>query len=144
MYLPIELINNIFNFNGKEIYYDKLTNENIVRFTKKYLNSHSYNKLKHDIVFEDDLTVIKLYTGIERRGLRYRYAVTEKVIVIEKNINYNCEVLSAWIYSHNTNTDAFDYIESSINNFTLGRNFTQFIPTWNNHHMTRTPNRSWN
>ena len=142
MSLPTDLINNIFSFNDREIYYDKLTNTWVPRFTKKYLNSHPFNTRKHNIVYEDDLTIVSLYTGIERRGLRYRFAVTEKVIVIEKHINYNCEVLGAWIYSRSVND--IDYIESSINNFTFGRNHTHFVPTWNNHHTTRTPNRSWN
>ena len=139
--LPIDLICIIFSFINKEIYYDKLRKQWIPRFTKKYFESHPYNNLKHNIVHEDDLTIVTLYTGIQRRGLRDRFAVTEKVIVIEKNINYNCEVLGAWIYSRSISE--IDYIESSINNFTFGRNHTHFVPTWNNHHTTRTQNRAW-
>jgi hypothetical protein len=115
MLLPTELINIILLYNNKELYYDKLTNSWITRFTTQYFNCHPYNHLEHNIMLEEDLSVVRLHTGIERRGLRDRRSITEKIIVIEKkfNNNYDYNVFGLWIYSHTSyDINTIDYIEN--------------------------------
>ncbi len=119
--LPFELINNIFQYNDREIYYNKGSLS--IRFTKSYLENHPLNFKQSEIIDEmaSDLIVIKLNTNIYRRSIRHIPLSTEKVICIEINLKtFEIYVISCWLYHDYVTTyalcniDNIDYSEKII------------------------------